>query len=228
MYKIFFLLLINFNLFSQTFHKQENLYTASEVPKKMTLQVKKERFFALLVPAVEKAHKNLFQNYIRIKKEMKNGTNIEEIDKLKKRYRVKSDLELLYALKPHPQSLTLAQAAIESSWGTSRFFVKANNIFGMWSVNKHEKRIPARFKRNGVKTIWLRKFDSLEESVEAYYFLMGRAKAYKRFRKVCYETNNVHKMVKKLDKYSELGAEYGRRLSGVIRYNKLQKYDTYE
>lgn len=164
--------------------------------------------------------------YKNIEKDIKAEKNTKKIEKLKVEYQVASNDDLLKALKPHPQSIALAQAAMESSWATSRFFVKANNIFGMWSVNKNEPRIAANEKRDGTKTIWLRKFASVEDSVRSYYKLMARGKAYKEFRSLKMQTNNPHELVKKLDKYSEIGAAYGKELSQVIRFNKLIQYDT--
>ena len=79
-----------------------------------------------------------------VKKDLKSGSNAAKIEKLKTIYKVKSDKSLLLALKPHPRSIALAQAAMESAWATSRFFVKANNVFGMWSVNKNEPALKTR------------------------------------------------------------------------------------
>ncbi len=200
-------------------------YTASEVPKKMSVKTKKERFYYLVEPAVQKVHAELTKQYNAVKQDIKNSKKTTQIQELKKVYKVKSDKELLLALKPHPQSIALAQAAMESAWATSRFFVKANNIFGMWSVNKNEPRIAAGEKRNGTKTIWLKKFDSIEDSVREYYTMMGRGRAYKEFRRVRYESSNVLKIIKKLDKYSEMGEKYTEELGSMIRYNKLIKYD---
>ena len=200
-------------------------FTAKEIPANMSVATKKKRFYALLVPAVEKVHTELMIEYLRVKENVLNETNADEISRLKLIYKAKSDEELLYALKPHPQSIVLAQAAMESAWATSRFFREANNVFGMWSSNKNEPRIAAGEKRGGKRTIWLRKFDSIEDSVRAYYKLMARGKAYKEFRKTRYQTADVHEIVKKLDKYSEIGELYGKELSQVIRYNKLIKYD---
>ena len=200
-------------------------YTATNVPKKMTVPVKKERFYYLLAPAIDRVYKELALQYDEVKKDLKSGSNATKIQKLKKTYKVKTDKELLLALKPHPQSIALAQAAMESAWATSRFFVKANNVFGMWSVNKNEPRIAAGEKRGGTKTIWLKKFATIEDSVREYYKMMGRGRAYKDFRRVRYETNDVKKIVKELDHYSEIGEKYTKELASMIRYNKLTKYD---
>jgi len=200
-------------------------YVSNEVPKKMTVQTKKERFYYLVEPAVQKVHAELTKQYLEIKEDLQKGRNESKTSKLKKAYRVKTDKELLLALKPHPQSVAIAQAAMESGWATSRFFVQANNIFGMWSSNPNEARIAAGEKRGGTRTIWLRKFDTVEESVREYYKLMGRGRAYKKFRQTRYETDDVFQIIKKLDKYSEIGKKYVKELGSVIRYNKLTKYD---
>ncbi len=186
---------------------------------------KKQRFYNLIVPSVKKVHAELMMNYLRVRENMIKKQKREEIDALKRKYKVDSDLELLYALYPHPQSIVIAQAAMESAWATSRFFREANNIFGMWSSNEDEPRIAAEVQRVGGRTIWLRKFDSVEDSIRAYYELMAKGKAFKKFRKTRYQTGNAYEIVKELDKYSEIGDLYAKELTKMIRYNKLTKYD---
>ena len=225
MKQVYLLLFIVISLLTTNSLASTPKYTAINVPKKMTVAVKKERFYYLLAPAIDKVYNELLAQFNEVKKDLKSGSNAAKIEKLKTTYKVKSDKALLLALKPHPQSIALAQAAMESAWATSRFFVKANNVFGMWSVNKNEPRIAAGEKRGGTKTIWLKKFDSIEDSVREYYKMMGRGRAYKDFRDVRYATNDVNKIVKELDNYSEIGEKYTKELSSMIRYNKLTKYD---
>ncbi|MCD4667295.1 MAG: glucosaminidase domain-containing protein [Sulfurimonas sp.] len=215
---LFTLFLLGFSLTAFALDNATTKYITDKVPKK-------ERFYNLIVPHVEKVHTELLQNYYRVKKDMIKKQNRQEIDLLKRRYKTDSDLELLYSLYPHPPSIVIAQAAMESAWATSRFFNEAYNIFGMWSKNENEPRIAAGVQRAGGRTIWLKKFDSVEESIRAYYKLMARGSAFKEFRKTRFQTENVHKIVKKLDKYSEIGDLYAKELSQVIRYNKLTKYD---
>lgn len=196
-----------------------------EPVKKTRVSAKKKKFYSLLVPAVDDAHAELMAQYIDISKDINSSSNLQRVQELKKFYKVDTDKELLLALKPHPQSIVLAQAAMESAWGTSRFFKEANNVFGMWSAKKSEPRIAAGEQRDGNRTIWLRKFDSVEDSIKAYYKLIATAKAYKELRKTRYHTNNPYEIVTKLDKYSELGEAYTKELINVIKYNDLTKYD---
>lgn len=222
---VFILIFLSSTLSFCATNTSSKVYTVQEIPKKMSVKTKKKRFYYLVVPAVEKVHKELMQEYMRTYKDIVKKENLKKIKELKSLYKVDSDIELLFAIKPHPKSITLAQAAIESGWGTSRFFVEANNIFGMWSSSENESRIAAGQQRDGNQTIWLRKFDSIEDSVRSYYRLMAKGRAYKEFRRARYTRSDVYEVVKKLDKYSELGEVYTQELSKVIKHNKLTKYD---
>ncbi|MFA5700094.1 MAG: glucosaminidase domain-containing protein [Desulfuromonas sp.] len=185
---------------------------------------KKEYFLATLVPVVERVHADLMQRYVKVQAWVEQGGKREAIAKLKHEYKARTDPELLQALKPHPPSVALAQAAMESAWGTSRFFVEANNIFGVWSFNANEARIAAAQQR-GDKTIWVRKYDSLEDSVRDYYRLLGRSAAFAEFRELRMRSADPYKLVEKLHRYSEKSHAYGKELSAVIRYNEFTRFD---
>jgi len=200
-------------------------YLAHIVPKDMSIKTKKKRFLYLVVPPTQNVHKKLMQRYKRVAQDIKNARITEEIASLKKEYGATSDEDLLARLKPHPVSITLAQAAMESSWATSRFFNEANNIFGMWSTNPKEKRIAAEKQREGNVTIWLRKFDTIDDSIKAYYELISKAKAYAKLRKLRLKTNDPFIITQGLDKYSEIGQAYIDEINSVIRHNNFMKYD---
>jgi Bax protein len=203
---------------------KEREYLASVVPKNMSVQEKKKRFFALLVPPIEHVHNELQKQYLEVKKDIQNHKNEQKIAQLKKRYNAKTDEELLIALKPHPMSIALAQAAMESAWGTSRFFREANNIFGVWSTSSKQKRVAASQKR-GKQTIWVRKFDNLDEAIRQYYFMLSASPRYRAFKKMSYEGKPATEIIKGLKHYSERGDAYVKELRSMIRYNKLTKYD---
>ncbi len=191
----------------------------------ISVKEKKKRFIKLLLPTVRKVHDELMQRYERIAKDIHNKTNTQEIELLKQKYKAKSDEDLLARLKPHPVSITLAQAAMESSWATSRFFKEANNVFGMWSTNAKESRIAASEKRGGKRTIWLKKFDTIEDSIRAYYEMIAKAKAYNKFRQQRLHYDDPYKITSGLDKYSEMGPDYIKVLNQMIKYNNFTKYD---
>jgi len=198
-----------------------------DLPKKqksVDVAKKKRDFFSLVLPPVTQVYKELQERYDFVKNSISTATNTKEIQELKKIYGATSDKDLLVRLKPHPKSIALAQAAMESSWGTSRFFREANNIFGVWSTDASQKRIAAGKKR-GSQTIWLRKFTSLYDAVEQYYFMIATSKAYQKFRVLRYESDDVYTMVKGLVNYSEKKERYVKELQNIIRHNKLTKYD---
>jgi len=190
---------------------------------KMTVQEKKARFKSIILPVAQEVYGGLLERYNDVAADIKNGESDKFAD-LKEEYKASSDEELLMALKPHPISITLAQAAMESSWATSRFFREANNIFGVWSFDEDEPRIAAGEKR-GDKTIWVKKYSSVKNAISDYYRTLARGNAFKEFRALKLTTQDPHELVKKLDRYSEKGAKYGEELSSIINYNKFQEYD---
>lgn len=190
----------------------------------MSVQEKKARFSQLIVPAVNNVYDDLFERYQDVKAVIDAGETNGDIEDLKAEYKVTSDEGLLMAIKPHPKSIAIAQAAMESSWATSRFFNEANNIFGVWSFDQDEPRIAAGQKR-GDKTIWLKKYGSIEDAVYDYYRTLGRSEAFAAFRATKMSTDDPFVLVTKLDKYSEKGSAYGEELTAIIKYNKFDQYD---
>jgi Bax protein len=194
--------------------------------KKPTISVseKKQRFIDTLVPISTKVYNELELQYQMIKNDIKEKKNSKEIDRLRKKYKANTDELLLQALKPHPISILLAQAAAESAWLTSRFTKDANNIFGVWSFNKNEPRIAASGLR-GDKTIYLKKYKSLEDAVRDYYKNLAKNWAYKEFRKERIFTDNPYILSNYLGSYSEKKEVYTELLKSMIKYNKFEKYD---
>ena len=190
----------------------------------MTVQEKKARFKSLIVPAVNTVYAQLMTRYEGVKATLDAGESSAEIEELKVEYRATSNDELLMALKPHPKSIAIAQAAMESSWATSRFFRVAYNIFGVWSFDEDEPRVAA-LKKRGDKTIWVKKYGSIEDSVYDYYRTLGRSSAFAEFRQMRMTTNDPFILVTKLDRYSEKGSLYGEELTSIIKFNKFDSYD---
>ena len=202
----------------------KKIYMVDIVPKGMSVQEKKNRFFSLFVPAISQVYEELETNYLKTKKLIALDPKNEKIIKLIKEYSAKDAKDLLVRMKPHPISITLAQSAMESAWGTSRFLKVANNVFGVWSFNKDEPRVPARQKR-GEKTIYLKKYNSIKDSIKDYYKILATGKAFRKFRSEKEKFLDPYKLVKYLDKYSEKGAKYCKELNTIISYNNLSRYD---
>jgi Bax protein len=194
------------------------------------VQKKKQDFINLMLPSILIAKFELEQTRLQVEDLInKKGalTDLEQnyIDKLQKSYKCKTNSELLSRLQTHPTSIVIAQAALESGWGTSRFYCEANNIFGVWSYSKSEPRIRASEDREGTE-VYVRKYDSLPESIASYFKTLARG-PYSEFRNTREKTNDVYELIPHLKVYSELREEYVRRLEQVIKYNHLVQYDEY-
>ena len=129
-----------------------------------------------------------------------------------------------------PLSLILAQAASESGWGTSRFSLKANNIFGEWTFDAEEEGIiPAQ--RPAGANYKIRKFASVEAAIESYLLNLNSYYAYDKFREIRYELRQKGKKLAPLKlsagliKYSTGREEYVTQINSIIKYNDLEKFD---
>jgi Bax protein len=199
-------------------------YQSDIVPEGMNVAEKKHRFRCLVQADIEAVFSELSAQYIAVFNLVREDYDSEALTQLRLKYKVDTNQELLIAIKPHPRSIAIAQAAIESAWGTSRIFVEANNIFGIRPLDKNQPRIAASKKR-GDKTVWLRKYASIRESIADYFLVLGRASAYSEFRTLKMKTSDPHILVTKLDNYSERKTGYVRELSAMIRYNKFYELD---
>ncbi len=114
----------------------------------------------------------------------------------------------------------------QSGWATSRFCLEANNVFGIWSFDADEDRIKASATRGG-RNVYLRKYDSVFESIYDYLETIARANAYEQFRKARVSRDDPFRLIWYLNNYSERRYEYVRSLRNMIEYNKLYKYDNF-
>lgn len=140
-----------------------------------------------------------------------------------RKYRTTKSDTLLNRVNPVPVSLILAQGAIESSWGTSRFAREANNLFGIWTW-KEKGIIP--LSREKGKRHKVASYPSLIDSVRAYCLNINRIGAYYELRSVRKETKDSMRLADKLYRYSQRGSVYVDEIKQIIRVNNLQAYDT--
>ncbi|WP_017446416.1 glucosaminidase domain-containing protein [Gayadomonas joobiniege] len=125
-----------------------------------------------------------------------------------------------------PLSLTLAQAANESAWGTSRFAQKANNYFGQWCFSKGCGLVPSA--RAQGKSHEVAAFNSPLESVYSYMMNINTHRAYTDLR-VLREKLRARQqpvtgvsLAAGLSRYSERGEAYIKEIRAMIRHNKLE------
>jgi Bax protein len=198
---------------------------------------KKEKFVQLMLPTILIVKEEILEKKRKTEKiyaKMKSGKKLKKsenefLERLLSEYKVEDESieELLVKLSPPPPAIVLGQAIIESGWGTSRFFKEANNVFGIWSFDETEPRVPSKFGyRNGYK-VYLKKYNSLKECLEDYFYKIAVLSYYKKFREYAYKTENYVELTKHLENYSELKQEYVVRLNKIISENNLDSYDKY-
>ncbi|MCK5404807.1 MAG: glucosaminidase domain-containing protein [Desulfobulbaceae bacterium] len=191
---------------------------------------KKKKFFDLLLPAVLISKHKLLRQRERVlaflRKDHLTDAEKSYLDRQMKRFKAGDYDELLRKMQVHPTSIVLAQAAIETGWGASRFFRNANNVFGIWSFQDDEARVRARETRDG-KVIYVKKYASLIESVDDYFLTLAKG-PYKEFRKARVLLTDPWQLSGYLTKYSEQGDEYIRKLHMVINANNLVQFDTFQ
>jgi Bax protein len=128
-----------------------------------------------------------------------------------------------------PPSLILAQAANESAWGTSRFAVRGNNLFGQWCFSKGCGLVP-RSRVQGA-THEVAKFASPYRSVRAYIQNLNRHPTYQLIRDIRLKDRRANsplsgpELAEGLLGYSERGEHYVQEIQSMIHYNNLTFYD---
>ncbi len=191
---------------------------------------KKRAFVGLLVPAIDAVERDLQWRRDVVERLAETETHSRDEEKflagLFSNYRVKNGSmeELLSRMVMPPKSLIISQGALESGWGTSRFFREGNNIFGVWSYNTNEPRIAATTRSNGY-TPHLKKYESLKGSVEDYVLLLARGESYRDLRAGMRRGETSTELAEYLTMYSELREEYVKRVVSVIESNKLKELD---
>ena len=127
-----------------------------------------------------------------------------------------------------PVSLAIAQAAKETGWGTSRFALEGNALFGQWTWSGEGIK-PAGADNDTTHKVM--KFKILKSSVRAYQRNLNTHSSYKDFRLARAELrDNKMKLdslilANYLDKYAETGKEYVKILKQIIKQNNLIEFD---
>ena len=128
-----------------------------------------------------------------------------------------------------PISLALAQSAIESGWGTSRYSREGNAVFGQYTFDESKGLKPK--DRNENDEFFIKKFPNLSESVRSYLKNINTHLAYADFReerkklRMSGENLSGYKLVNFLKDYSERRESYIKDVKEIISSNNFQKYD---
>jgi Bax protein len=137
--------------------------------------------------------------------------------------------DLLSRIDAVPPSLALAQAAQESGWGTSRFALRANALFGQRSWGDAAIGLaPTEAERQDFK---VRSFPDLMSAVRTYLHNLNSHAAYQELRdrraraRALGVPLHALELAQGLTNYSEEGPEYVAALSELILSNGLQSLD---
>lgn len=206
------------------------IYTSVVSLKQLPVSKRKKAFVSIILPSIliikqeidirrEKV-KSILTKYIQTKKDE------EFLNTLMQRYNAKNTAMLLKKMIMPPNSLIIAQAAIESGWGTSRFFVQGNNVFGVWAYKPKFKSLKASKTQDG-RHVHVRKYKTIQQSIYSYLLTLASNPMYKNYRQALQVTDNPYSLANKLLEYSQLREVYVNRLKQILRTNDLTKYDDY-
>jgi Bax protein len=195
---------------------------------------RKEFFIQIVLPLIIEENNNIKLDrktlFTIINKSNNSGSEKEWLERKYKQYGVKSkDLSTLkIRMDEIPVSLAIAQAAKETGWGTSRFALEGNALFGQWTWSGEGLK-PKEAKEGESHKVM--KFNILQASVRAYQRNINTHSTYKDFRKARAKLRDSNKpldsieLSKYLNKYAETGNQYVEVLQKIIKQNKLQDFD---
>lgn len=141
---------------------------------------------------------------------------------LTRKYRTDNADELVAMVNVLPPSLIIAQGAIESAWGASRFANEVNNLFGMYaSVNTGQTS-----SHDASKAPKIMEYESILDSVRSYVLTINRLSAYKELRRIRCQTLDPMLIAEGLTQYSERKEYYIADIKQIISRNNLRDFDT--
>ena len=186
---------------------------------------KKELFIKIILPLIIEENNRIMLDRKRLFVILNKNSNSESEkkwinNKFKQYGVVNKDLTTLkIRMDVVPVSLAIAQAAKETGWGTSRFALEGNALFGQWTWSKDGMK-PA--SANADTKHKVMKFNILQASVRAYQRNLNTHSGYRKFREARaiqrdnYGKLNSLELVNHLDKYAETGKEYTIILKKII------------
>ena len=195
---------------------------------------KRELFIKIVLPLILDENEKITEDRKKLFKILgKNFNTVGERVWLKRRFReYKIEDQDLAKLKMRmdiiPVSIALAQAANESGWGTSRFALEGNALFGQWTWSK--KGISPKNK-DPDQNHKILQFQILKASVRAYKNNLNTHNAYQEFREVRAKLRqnndpiNGLELAKYLKNYAAIGKKYVVIIEDIIENNSLTDFD---
>ncbi len=215
--------------------------------KEVTVEQKKQIFFRMILPLILMANEEVTSDreaLMRLKSRLAetripHADDLDELRSLATKYRLSEDGDVISVAKPLktlerridivPPSLALAQAATESAWGTSRFAVEGNALFGQWTFG--DKGMVPEEQRAEKGDHKVASFRSPLHSVRSYLRNLNTNRAYREFRDYRAAARAEGKpisgeaLASALSRYSERGADYIKEIRQIIVGNDLSALD---
>ena len=201
-----------------------------------SVREKKETFLQILLPLIVAENEKIEEEREYLLKILKKNESTEGKKWLNKKYKIykvsdRNISELIKKIDIIPVSIALAQAAKESGWGTSRFALEGNAIYGQWTWNGDGIEPLEKTKDQNHKIL---KFPLLRASVKAYITNLNTHTGYKSFRAKRADLRKLNKrlagleLIHELKNYAQTGKEYTKILEQIIRQNDLDELETVE
>jgi uncharacterized FlgJ-related protein len=208
---------------------------------------KKKLFFRFIAPIVLRINELILEDRARAKEltqRLAQGQSLAPdnqawLSELAVKYKVRASPserldneasnELLMRVDIIPPSLSLAQAASESGWGTSRFASEGNSLFGQWAWGKGLK--PAEQRTSELGDYRVAAFDSTAQAAYSYALDLNTGNAYRDLRRKRADLRRQNTRISgivladTLRNYSERGQAYVDDLKALIRQNRLDPAD---
>ncbi len=209
------------------------------------LENDKKQFVKTVLPIIINENQNIIvtRKFVSdLKKKLQtfrtlDNTEISKLNSIAKKFNInvsnkhKLDLidEILSNVDVIPNSIALAQAAIESGWGKSRFAIEYNALFGEYTYDKSKGVVP--LERDYGDKHLIKSFSSYNNSVSSYFKNLNSHPAYKDFRalrNIMRSKNNfseIDLLVNKLQSYAA-DDNYVDILNAVIQKNSFDNFDS--
>ena len=196
---------------------------------------RKETFIKIIMPLILIENEKIIEDRKKLFKILgKQSNTMGEKVWLKRRFKdydIKGEdiSELKLRLDIIPTSIAIAQAAKESGWGTSRFALEGNAMYGQWTWGGDGIEPSQKDKKKEHKIL---KFPKLQSSVSAYMKNLNTHRGYSEFRKERSKIREKNKTVEGIDlveylyNYAQTGSEYVKILKKIIEQNDLTDCDS--
>jgi len=221
----------------------------NNLSEKDNIEVRKRMFIRIMLPLLLKQNQTILKTRAQLEEiEARPFSDLEKFEKnwllsTAKYYKiwdpkkpkaiinVDQILELKQRIDIIPVSLAIAQSALETGWGTSRFSLFGNALFGQWTWKDDQGIQP--INRDLGKQHSIRTYEKLSDSISDYSHNLNSSHFYQGFRaartklRIKGDPDGLwgHKLTEKLTSYSQNDEHYIQTIHKIITKNSLYFYE---